>query len=274
MADEYRARIERLRQAVESAAGSSDRGAEAVAKSVRKPLPEDIDFMHASREELVALRKAIAPLTRGSWPSAWRGSDATVEKAAGLPSTVRHRNCPTAAFRLDPSSATHGPSKPEIVRLIADIFGIGGRICPLHTADGVRHRSQFSRVRSFVFIDGIDEVTDIQGDRGPLPADPPHQHRGRRHLGGRPLRLRPRLRGVLGPLGADHNTKSTRSSSATPQQLSRGRGVGAGRDGQERPATSTGSTPSPVLLGHRRLDRRASTPPIATVPTSAEPQAA
>ena len=30
----------------------ADRGREALAKSVRKPLPEDIDFMHATRDEL------------------------------------------------------------------------------------------------------------------------------------------------------------------------------------------------------------------------------
>ena len=37
----------------------ADRGVEAMAKTLRKPLPEDVDFMHASREEMVALRKAI-----------------------------------------------------------------------------------------------------------------------------------------------------------------------------------------------------------------------
>ena len=42
----------------------ADRGVEAMAKTLRKPLPEDVDFMHASREEMAALRKAIYPLTR------------------------------------------------------------------------------------------------------------------------------------------------------------------------------------------------------------------
>src|SRR3546814_17776038 len=35
-----------------------------MARTLRKPLPEDVDFMHASREEMASLRKAIYPLTR------------------------------------------------------------------------------------------------------------------------------------------------------------------------------------------------------------------
>ena len=32
-----------------------------MARTLRKPLPEDVDFMHASREEMAELRKAIYP---------------------------------------------------------------------------------------------------------------------------------------------------------------------------------------------------------------------
>ena len=37
----------------------ADRGAEAMAKTLRKPLPEDVEFMHASRDEMQLLRKAL-----------------------------------------------------------------------------------------------------------------------------------------------------------------------------------------------------------------------
>jgi hypothetical protein len=53
--EEYQARMDALRREIEAEIRRrlvADRGAEAVAKSLRKPLPEDIDFMHASREEL------------------------------------------------------------------------------------------------------------------------------------------------------------------------------------------------------------------------------
>src|SRR5206468_9909460 len=65
--DEYEARIDQLRKEIEAEIRRrlvADRGAQAMAKTLRKPLPEDIDFMHATRDELAALRRAIYPLTR------------------------------------------------------------------------------------------------------------------------------------------------------------------------------------------------------------------
>jgi len=65
--DEVRDRLDRLKQEIEAEIRRrlvADRGVEAMAKTLRKPLPEDVDFMHASREELANLRKAIYPLTR------------------------------------------------------------------------------------------------------------------------------------------------------------------------------------------------------------------
>jgi uncharacterized protein with von Willebrand factor type A (vWA) domain len=60
-------RIEQLKKEIEAEIRRrlvADRGVEAMAKTLRKPLPEDIDFMHASRDEMKLLRQAIYPLTR------------------------------------------------------------------------------------------------------------------------------------------------------------------------------------------------------------------
>ena len=60
--DEYQHRIDSLRKEVEAEIRRrlvADRGVEAMAKTLRKPLPEDVDFMHASREEMGNLRKAL-----------------------------------------------------------------------------------------------------------------------------------------------------------------------------------------------------------------------
>ena len=65
--DEFESRADQLRKEVEAEIRRrlvADRGVEAMAKTLRKPLPEDVDFMHASREEMVNLRKALMPLTR------------------------------------------------------------------------------------------------------------------------------------------------------------------------------------------------------------------
>ena len=65
--DEYKSRIEELKKQIESEIRRSlvaDRGVEAMARTLRKPLPEDVDFMHASREEMADLRRSLYPLTR------------------------------------------------------------------------------------------------------------------------------------------------------------------------------------------------------------------
>ena len=61
-ARQFEARADRLRKEIEAEIRRrlvADQGVEAMAKTLRKPLPEDVDFMHASREEMASLRKAI-----------------------------------------------------------------------------------------------------------------------------------------------------------------------------------------------------------------------
>ena len=56
--DEIRSRLDQLRKEIEDEIRRrlvADRGTEALARSLRKPLPEDIDFMHATSDELAAL---------------------------------------------------------------------------------------------------------------------------------------------------------------------------------------------------------------------------
>ena len=65
--DEYNDRIDQFKKEVEAEIRRrlvADRGAEAMAKTLRKPLPEDVEFMHASRDEMQNLKKALTPLTR------------------------------------------------------------------------------------------------------------------------------------------------------------------------------------------------------------------
>src|ERR671912_536515 len=65
--EEYQDRIDKFKNEIEAEIRRrlvADRGAEAMAKTLRKPLPEDVEFMHASRDEMQSLRKALYPLTR------------------------------------------------------------------------------------------------------------------------------------------------------------------------------------------------------------------
>jgi hypothetical protein len=159
--EEYEARLDALRREIEAEIRRrlvADRGAEAVARSLRKPLPEDIDFMHASREELVALRRAIAPLTRKLAVRLARKRRHGRKGALDFRSTVRH-SLSYGGVPADPKFRYPRPSKPEIM-VVADISGSVAAFARFTLQMVYAISSQFSRVRSFVFIDGIDEVTD------------------------------------------------------------------------------------------------------------------
>ncbi|HLI24025.1 MAG TPA: VWA domain-containing protein, partial [Acidimicrobiales bacterium] len=158
--EEYQERLDRLRQEIEAEIRRrlvADRGAEAVAKSVRKPLPEDIDFMHASRDELVMLRRAIAPLTRKLAVRLARKRRQGRRGPLDFRSTVRH-SLSYGGVPADPQFRHPRPSKPEIM-VVADISGSVAAFARFTLQMVYAISSQFSRVRSFVFIDGIDEVT-------------------------------------------------------------------------------------------------------------------
>ena len=158
--DEYRARIEKLRQAVEQEIRRrlvEDRGAEALAKSVRKPLPEDVDVMHATRQELEALHRALHPLSRKLAVRLTRKRRHGRQGRLDFRSTVR-RSLSYGGVPVEPRFRHPRPAKPEIM-VIADVSGSVASFArfTLHLVYAIS--SQFSKVRSFVFVDGIDEVT-------------------------------------------------------------------------------------------------------------------
>jgi uncharacterized protein with von Willebrand factor type A (vWA) domain len=159
--EEFEARMDKLRREVEAEIRRrlvADRGSEAVAKSVRKPLPEDIDFMHANRDELAALRKAIGPLTRRLAVRLARKRLHGRRGALDFRNTVRH-SLSYGGVPADPRFRDPRPAKPEIM-VVADISGSVAAFARFTLQLVYAMSAQFSRVRSFVFIDGIDEVTD------------------------------------------------------------------------------------------------------------------
>ncbi len=160
--DEYEHRIEELKREIEAEIRRrlvADRGVEAMAKTLRKPLPEDVDFMHASREEMVALRRAIWPLTRKLAVRLARKRRHGRKGPLDFRRTVRH-SLSYGGVPAEPKFKYPKPSKPEIM-VIADISGSVAAFArfTLHLVYALNN--QFSKVRSFVFIDGLDEVTDF-----------------------------------------------------------------------------------------------------------------
>lgn len=158
--DEFEHRIDEFRKEIEAEIRRrlvADRGVEAMAKTLRKPLPEDIDFMHASREEMVQLRTALQPLTRRLAVRLARKRRHGRKGALDFRNTVRH-SLSYGGVPAEPKFRYPRPAKPEIF-VVADISGSVAAFArfTLHLVYAIS--GQFSKVRSFVFIDGIDEVT-------------------------------------------------------------------------------------------------------------------
>lgn len=137
----------------------ADRGADAVAKTLRTPLPEDVEFLNASREQVEQLRQVVQPMAR--------------KLAARLASKRRHRNLgqldirrtirssmSTAGIPVQPVFRHPRPAKPELV-VLADISGSVSTFATFTLALAFALRTEFAKVRCFVFVDGVDEVTDV-----------------------------------------------------------------------------------------------------------------
>jgi len=162
LADEYRARIAALRKAVEAEVRRrlvEDRGAAALARSARRPLPEDVDVMHATREELAALSRALQPLSRKLAVRLARRRRHRRRGPLDFRATVR-RSLSTGGVPVEPRFRHPTPSKPEIF-VVADISGSVASFARFTLQLVHAIGTQFSKVRSFVFVDGVDEVSGL-----------------------------------------------------------------------------------------------------------------
>ena len=158
--EEFEERLKELRELVEEEIRRrlvADRGAEAMARTLRKPLPEDVDFMHASREEMLALQRAIYPLTRAMAARLAQRRRRRNRGHLDFRATVRH-SLSYGGVPAEPKFRHPRPSKPEIM-VVADISGSVASFARFTLQFVYAMASQFSKVRSWVFIDGIDEVT-------------------------------------------------------------------------------------------------------------------
>ncbi|MEI7991044.1 MAG: VWA domain-containing protein [Actinomycetota bacterium] len=160
--DEFNSRIDSFKKEIEAEIRRrlvADRGVEAMAKTLRKPLPEDVEFMHASREEMALLRKALQPLTRKLAARLARKRKHGRKGPLDFRNTMRH-SLSYGGVPAEPKFKYPRPSKPELV-VIADISGSVAAFARFTLMLVYAIQGQFSKVRSFVFIDGIDEVTDF-----------------------------------------------------------------------------------------------------------------
>jgi uncharacterized protein with von Willebrand factor type A (vWA) domain len=161
-AEGYRRNLAGLRAEVEAEVRRrlvADRGPKAVARTLRRPLPEDLDFMHLGRDELAALQRAVEPLARKLAVHLARKRRKRRGGRLDFRATMR-RSLSSGGVPIEPRFRERSRSKPELW-VLADISGSVAAFSRFTLQLVYTLSSQFSRTRSWAFVDGIDEVTDL-----------------------------------------------------------------------------------------------------------------
>jgi uncharacterized protein len=161
--EDVASRLELLRAEIEEEIRRrlvADRGREAVARTLRKPLIEDVDLMHATSADLAEMEDAIGPLTR---KLAARLARRRRKRSGRLDfrRTVR-RSLATGGVPVEPQFRHPRPHRPE-VWLLCDVSGSMATFSRFTLQFTHAMSTHFSKLRSFAFVDTIDEVTDFFG---------------------------------------------------------------------------------------------------------------
>jgi uncharacterized protein len=160
--DEVDRLLELLRQEIETEVRRRlvhDRGARSVAEAVRAGMPDDVDFLTASTRDVRQLASVLqtlpARLERQLRLAGGRPPSGRLDARATMRSSMS-----TGGVPVRPVFHPRPAPKPDLI-VLADISGSVASFArfTLSLAHGLHTR--FSSVRSFVFIDGIDEVTAL-----------------------------------------------------------------------------------------------------------------
>jgi uncharacterized protein len=162
--DEFEARLRHFREEVESEVRrrlAAQRGPEQVARTLVRALPEEQDFFRVTADDEAGMRRAVRPLARRLASrlavKRRRAHDGRLDARR----TMR-RALSTGGVPIDPVFRSKRPHRPELV-LITDVSGSVSAFARFTLLFCHALQGQFSRVRSFAFIDTIDEVTDLFG---------------------------------------------------------------------------------------------------------------
>ena len=168
--DEQLRRIEEFRQLIAKEIRrrlSEIRGpAEAARSFTGVSTIEDVDFMRASPTELRQMQEAIRPLARSL---AVRMAQRRRRRRRGRLDVRRtlRRSLSSGGVPIDPVFRRPRPSRPDLY-LLADISGSVAEFARFTISLLQAMKDEFSKIRLFVFVDGIDEVTSIMGEGAAL----------------------------------------------------------------------------------------------------------
>ena len=135
------------------------RGPETVIRTAVRPLPETLDFSTATAAEIAQLRRAIRPLARRLATRVAMKRRRASRGSLDIRRTVRH-SLSTGGAPFDLEFKHRPPHRPELF-VLCDISSSVASFARFSLMLVHALAAQFTRVRSFAFIDTIDEVTRL-----------------------------------------------------------------------------------------------------------------
>jgi uncharacterized protein with von Willebrand factor type A (vWA) domain len=137
---------------------AQSRGVDETIRSMDLVATDEIDFLGASPRQLAAMREAIRPLARVLATKMARRRRRRDRGRLDVRRTVR-RSLSSGGVPLDPVYRRPKIARPDLY-LLCDVSGSVAEFASFTLTLLQAMSAEFSRMRSFAFVDGIDEVTD------------------------------------------------------------------------------------------------------------------
>lgn len=163
--EEIRRLIQVFRQFVEAEARrrtAEERGRDVVTRHAVRSGSDQVDFLNANRQQLEELKAAVRPLSRKLATRLAARRHRARRGRIDIRRTLR-RSMGTGGVPMRPAFARPRPARPDLV-LICDVSGSVAGFSHFTMLLMQALSDQFTRVRSFAFVNAMAEVTEILKD--------------------------------------------------------------------------------------------------------------
>ncbi|MFN2587876.1 MAG: VWA domain-containing protein [Actinomycetota bacterium] len=160
--DELDERVRRFRAAVSAEVRKRvvrRRGPEAVARYAVRPVLEDLDLLTATADEMAELRRAVRPLARRLAAKMTMKRRRAQRGRLDVRQTVRH-SLSAGGVPVETFFRKRPPHRPELF-VLCDVSSSVASFSRFSLMLVHALASEFQRVRSFAFVDTVDEVTSF-----------------------------------------------------------------------------------------------------------------
>jgi uncharacterized protein with von Willebrand factor type A (vWA) domain len=139
-------------------------GVQQAADLYRERQLEDVDFLAANASQLRELRQAVRPLARKLASRAAQKRRLRRRGRLDVRRTVR-RSLSSGGVPVDPAFRAVRASKPDLY-VLADVSGSVIEFAKFTLSLLHAMNAEFAKLRSFAFVDGVDEVTNLLDEGG------------------------------------------------------------------------------------------------------------